>query len=129
MPNRPNPEPRNDERFREVWVELRTSTERIEGAVRVAASGRCRRIGDVVGAADRDGSGILHLVQATVFDAQTNAVKFHRSSLGVSRQQVIFAAPLEMPSDSGLGWNVPPKQEVGRRPDPGLKILDTLNTN
>lgn len=127
--NRSNPEPRKDDRFREVWIELRTSTERIEGAVRVAASGRCRRIGDVVSAADRDGSGILHLVQATVFDAQTNEVKFHRSSLGVSRQQVIFAAPLEMPSDSGLGWNLPPKKDVGRQPDPGLRILDTLSSN
>lgn len=127
--NRSNPEPQEPPRFREVWVEMRTATERIEGAVRVKADARCRRIGDVVQAADRDGSGILHLVQATVFDAQTNTVKFHRSSLGISRQQVIFAAPLEMPSDSNLGWNVPPKQDRDRVPTPNLSILDTLSSN
>ncbi len=127
--NRSNPEPQEPPRFKEVWVELRTPTERIEGAVRMKVDARCRRIGDVVMQADRDGSGILHLVQATVFDAQTNAVKFHRSSLGISRQQVIFAAPLEMPSDSNLGWNVPPKQDRDRIGTPNLSILDALNTN
>lgn len=125
----PNTEPEKQARLREVWVELRTTTERIEGAVRMKADARCRRIGDVVKQADRDDSGILHLVQATVFDALTNEVKFHRSSLGVSRQQVIFAAPLEMPSDSGLGWNLPPKRDKDTSPIPDLRILDALSKN
>ncbi|MBI4425416.1 MAG: hypothetical protein HY554_16925, partial [Elusimicrobia bacterium] len=55
-------------------------------------------------------SGILHLAQATVFDCRTNAVKFHKRSLGVSRQSVIFAAPLEVPNESKLPWSLPPKE-------------------
>ncbi len=110
MPNRPFPGHKTDLRFRELWVELRTASERIEGVVRVPASSRCRRIGDIIRQADRDDSGVLHLARAVVFDSRTNSVKFERRNLGVSRRSVIFASPLETPNESKLPWSLPPKE-------------------
>lgn len=101
------PQPRS---YRDVWIELRTATDRIEAIVRMPLDAHSRRIGDIVRQADRDVSGILHLSQATVFDIRTNAVKFHKNSLGVSRQQVIFAAPLEVPTDSKLSFGLTPQE-------------------
>lgn len=101
------PKPRST---REVWIELRTASDRIEGIVRVPLTSRSRRIADVIKHADRDGSGILHLTKVTVFDLRTNAVKFHKRSLGVNRQSVIFAGPLEVPTESKLSFGLTPQE-------------------
>ncbi|MBI4057682.1 MAG: hypothetical protein HY399_09065 [Elusimicrobia bacterium] len=78
---------------RDIWVELWTNKERIEGIVRVPDNSRCRRIADLIWHADRGASGVLHLTKATVYDLKTEAVKFRKEVLGVNRQMVTFAAP------------------------------------
>ena len=109
MPQPPDPSNKTG-RIREVWIELRTSTERIEGVVRMKADARARRIADVLKQSDRDDSGVLHLVNATVFDTRTNQVKFHKRSLGVNRQQVTYASPIEVPNESKMPWGLPPAE-------------------
>ncbi|MBI4054888.1 MAG: hypothetical protein HY402_02005 [Elusimicrobia bacterium] len=93
---------------REVWVELRTPEERIEGMVKVPAHSRCRRISDFIWHADRGALGILHLANATVFNGQTNAVKFRKSALGVNKNQVIYFSLLnpEKEKDTQQVWDI-----------------------
>ncbi|MBI4052302.1 MAG: hypothetical protein HY400_07330 [Elusimicrobia bacterium] len=79
---------------RDIWVELRTNNERIEGIIRVPEDSRCRRIADLIWHADRGASGVLHLTKATVYDLKTEEVKFRKEILGINRQIVAFAAPL-----------------------------------
>lgn len=79
---------------REQWVELRTATERIEGIVHMPTGVKGRRISDFLMEADRGHCGMLHLTRATVFDLETNRIKFHKQSLAVNRALVIYAAPL-----------------------------------
>lgn len=79
---------------RDVWVELRTSTDRIEGLVRLPAQSKARRISDLLKVADRGESGVIHLMNVTVYDQATNAVKFRKRSLGVNKEMVIYASPL-----------------------------------
>ncbi len=82
------------ESARDVWVELRTATDRIEGVVRIPAKSKARRISDILKVADRGENGLLHLMNATVYDQATNTVKFKRRTLGVNKDLVVFASPL-----------------------------------
>ena len=84
----------SNEAPRDIWVELRTETDRIEGLVRLPAKSKARRISDLLKIADRGESGVIHLMNATVYDAATNAVKFRKRSLGVNVDKVIYASPL-----------------------------------
>lgn len=79
---------------RDVWIELRTATDRIEGVVRIPAGSKSRRISDVLQYADRGDNGLLHLMNATVYDQVTHGVKFKRRSLGINRNLILYASPL-----------------------------------
>jgi hypothetical protein len=79
---------------REQWVELRTQTERIEGIVHMPAGAKGRRISDFIMEADRGHTGMLHLTCATVFEVDSNRIKFHKQSLAVNKSMVLYAAPL-----------------------------------
>ena len=79
---------------RDVWIELRTATDRIEGLVRLPAKSKARRISDLLKIADRGESGVLHLMNVTVYDQATNTVKFRKRSIGVNKELVIYASPL-----------------------------------
>ena len=110
MSNRPAPEHGKPDRTKDIWVELRTAGERIEGVVRVPKDARTRRISDILKLADRDQCGILHLLNVTVFDARSNAVRFHKRSMGINRDSVTFASRLEAPNESKMPWSLPPAE-------------------
>ncbi|MFC1522424.1 hypothetical protein ACFL6Y_08455 [Elusimicrobiota bacterium] len=75
-----------------IRVEMRTSTERIEGFVKIPAEAQsyCKRLSDILWYADRGGSGILALANAFVYDLQTNKMITRQSLLGISKAQITY---------------------------------------
>ena len=108
---------------RDIWMEIYTPQERIEGAVRVPAHSRCRRIADLIWHADRGASGVLHLAQATVYDRKTSEIKFHKNSLGVNKSQVLFCFPMQRSAQENEPvWDIPEPASSLPKPPPPVNL-------
>jgi len=111
---------------RDVWMEVHTPEDRIEGVVRVPANSRCRRIADLVWHADRGASGILHLANVTVYDKKTSSVRFRKNSLGINKQHVIYCFPVnQQAGEPHQVWDI--SESTGKAPMPPLSV--PLNHN
>ncbi|MEK6543202.1 MAG: hypothetical protein AABZ44_02025 [Elusimicrobiota bacterium] len=96
-----------------VRVEIRTLSERIEGFVKipVEAQNYCKRLSDVLWYADRGGSGIITVANAFVYDLKTSKLVTRQTLLGVAKSQIVYFWLL--PQD-GEGEN-PLVLEIGER--------------
>src|SRR3989338_6807236 len=58
---------------KDARVEIRTASERIEGVIRIPleAQNYCKRLSDIIWYADRGGTGILTIANASVYDLKT----------------------------------------------------------
>ncbi|MBI2070568.1 MAG: hypothetical protein HYT79_08175 [Elusimicrobia bacterium] len=77
---------------KDVRVEVRTSTERVEGFIKipVEAQNYCKRLSDVLWYADRGGTGILTVANASVYDLKTAKLITRQRLLGVAKAQVTY---------------------------------------
>lgn len=77
---------------RDVRVEIRTATERIEGFIKIPAEAQnyCKRLSDILWYADRGGTGVLTLSNAFVYDLKTSKLITRQSLLGVAKAQITY---------------------------------------
>ncbi|MBI4669042.1 MAG: hypothetical protein HY747_07625 [Elusimicrobia bacterium] len=77
---------------KDVRVEIRTATDRIEGFVKIPAEAQnyCKRLSDILWYADRGGTGILTVANASVYDLKTSKLVTRQKLLGVSKSQVAY---------------------------------------
>lgn len=84
---------------RDVRVEIRTASERIEGFIKIPieAQNYCKRLSDILWYADRGGTGVLTISNAFVYDLKTSKLITRQSLLGVAKAQITYfwLLPLE----------------------------------
>ncbi|MBI4370148.1 MAG: hypothetical protein HY547_07960 [Elusimicrobia bacterium] len=77
---------------KDVGVEIRTASERIEGFIKIPAEAQnyCKRLSDILWYADRGGTGILTVANASVYDLKTSKLITRQPLLGVAKSQVTY---------------------------------------
>lgn len=78
--------------IKDVRVEIRTSSERIEGYIKipVEAQNYCKRLSDILWYADRGGTGVLTVANAYVYDLKTAKLITRQNLLGVAKSQLVY---------------------------------------
>ncbi|MBI4064414.1 MAG: hypothetical protein HY401_08965 [Elusimicrobia bacterium] len=100
---------------KDIRVEIRTSSERIEGLIKIPSEAQnyCKRLSDILWYADRGGTGILTVANASVYDLKTAKLITRQKLLGVAKAQVTYfwLLPSEGETDQPL------IVELGERPN------------
>lgn len=88
---------------KDVRVEIRTRSERIEGFIKIPAEAQnyCKRLSDILWYADRGGTGILTVANASVYDLASAKLILRQSLLGVAKSQVMYFWLLPLEGEEG----------------------------